>query len=89
MCLDCEELKKHLKRSRCGQQKLPGEFVKAEQVNDEPTCKACKKLKRKEEKARAEEAKQVVCSQCGESKSKAEFSAYMLGHASKASIACT
>ncbi|CAK0792868.1 unnamed protein product, partial [Prorocentrum cordatum] len=89
MCLECEELKKHLTCSRCGQQKLPVEFAKAEQVNDEPTCKACKKSQREVEKARAEEAKRVVCSACGAAKSKAEFSSHMLVNASEASIACT
>ncbi|CAK0846477.1 unnamed protein product [Prorocentrum cordatum] len=49
MCLECEELKKHLTCSRCGQQKLPVEFAKAEQVNDEPTCKACKKSQREKD----------------------------------------
>ncbi|CAK0848862.1 unnamed protein product [Prorocentrum cordatum] len=90
MCLECEELKKHLQCSRCGEQKLLDQFAKAETiVNEEPTCKACIKLQREQEKARPAEAKRVVCSQCGESKSKAEFSAHTLCNVSKASIACT
>eukprot|EP00959_Pyramimonas_sp_CCMP1952_P279701 5848145-Pyramimonas_sp.AAC.1 len=59
MCLYCEELKKHLKCSRCGRQKFLVESAKAEQSNDEPTCKSCKKLQIDEDKARAEEAKRV------------------------------
>eukprot|EP00959_Pyramimonas_sp_CCMP1952_P101478 2123013-Pyramimonas_sp.AAC.1 len=78
-----------MKCLRCDKEKLPVEFSKAEQYNGEPTCKACKKVQKEEEKARAEEAKRVVCSLCGKSKSKAEFSAHMLDHASPASIVCT
>ena len=63
--------------------------MKAEKVNDEPTCKACKKMEREEEKARTEEAKRVVCSQCGESKSKAGSSTHMLKNASNAPAQCT
>ena len=89
MCLECEELKKHLQCSRCGEHKLPVEYAKAERINDEPTCKSCKKLQREEEKARAEEAKERVCSKCGIPKRRTEFSEYMLNHAPKASMQCT
>ena len=89
MCLECQELEKHLTCSRCGQQKVPVEFSKAEQCNDEPACKVCKKLQREEEKVRAEEAKERVCSKCGIPKRRTEFSEYMLTHAPKASMQCT
>ena len=89
MCIECGELKKHLECSRCGQQKLPAEFSKTEQVNDEPKCKACKKLQKKEEKARAEEAKERVCSTCGIPKRRTEFSEHILKNAANASMQCT
>ena len=44
---------------------------------------------REEERQRAEDGKRRVCSKCGESKSKAEFSAHTWCNASKESIACT
>eukprot|EP00959_Pyramimonas_sp_CCMP1952_P222002 4641397-Pyramimonas_sp.AAC.1 len=89
MCLECEEPKRHLKCSRCGQELLRVEFSRAEQCMDEPTCKSCKASQRKEEKAQAEAEKRAACSKCGESKTKAEFSRYTLDHADGASVVCT
>eukprot|EP00959_Pyramimonas_sp_CCMP1952_P384256 8052910-Pyramimonas_sp.AAC.1 len=60
-----------------------------EQSVDAPTCKTRKKLQREEERARAAEARVRVCSECGVSKSRADFSAYMLARASNASVECT
>ncbi|CAK0820986.1 unnamed protein product, partial [Prorocentrum cordatum] len=89
MCRDCEDAKTHLKCSRCGQEKLLDQFAKAETIiSEEPTCKACKRLQREEEKARAEEAKERVCSNCGIPKRRTEFSEYMLKNAPKASMQC-
>ncbi|CAK0866693.1 unnamed protein product [Prorocentrum cordatum] len=89
MCKECEELKKHLTCSRCGVEKLVDDFARSERNAEERKCKACKKSMREEERQRAEEGKQRVCSNCGESKSKAEFSAHMWCIASKETIACT
>ncbi|CAK0819674.1 unnamed protein product, partial [Prorocentrum cordatum] len=89
MCKECEELKKHLTRSRCGMEKLVDDFARIERNAEERKCKACKKSMREEERQRAEEGKRRVCSKCVESKSKAEFSAHMWCIASKETIACT
>ncbi|CAK0800914.1 unnamed protein product, partial [Prorocentrum cordatum] len=89
MCKECEELKTHLTCSRCGMEKLVDDFARIERNAEERKCKACKKSMREEERQRAEEGKRRVCSKCGESKSKAEFSAHMWCIASKETIACT
>ncbi|CAK0853990.1 unnamed protein product [Prorocentrum cordatum] len=89
MCKECEELKKHLTCSRCGMEKLVDDFARIERNAEERKCKACKKSMREEERQRAEEGKLRVCSKCGESKSKAEFSAHTWCIVSKETIACT
>ncbi|CAK0877809.1 unnamed protein product [Prorocentrum cordatum] len=89
MCKECEELKTHLTCSRCGMEKLVDDFARIERNAEERKCKACKKSMREEERQRAEEGKRRVCSKCGESKSKAEFSAHTWCIASKETIACT
>ena len=65
MCLECDELKRKLKCSRCGQEKLADEFAKTERNAEERRCKTCKKAVRDEEKQRKVEANRVVCSKCG------------------------
>ncbi|CAK0868241.1 unnamed protein product [Prorocentrum cordatum] len=77
-----EELKKHLKCSRCGQEKLMVEFAKTGRNAEERKCKT-----QEEERQRTEEAKKAACSKCGESKSKGTFSARMLRNATDAPIA--
>eukprot|EP00959_Pyramimonas_sp_CCMP1952_P251862 5262419-Pyramimonas_sp.AAC.1 len=65
------------------------EFARNERNAEERKCKACKKSMREEERQRSEEGKRGVCSKCGESKSKADFSVHTWCNASKESIACT
>eukprot|EP00959_Pyramimonas_sp_CCMP1952_P181334 3791569-Pyramimonas_sp.AAC.1 len=64
-------------------EKLVGDFAGIERNAEERKCKARKKSMREEERQRAEEGKRRACSKCGESKSKADFSAHTWGSASK------
>eukprot|EP00959_Pyramimonas_sp_CCMP1952_P279061 5834508-Pyramimonas_sp.AAC.1 len=73
MCAGCFERKRKLQCSRCGEEKLPAAFQKADIHNDERLCKEYRKTSRQEEKERAEEMKVLLCVGCGAQKRGEEF----------------
>eukprot|EP00959_Pyramimonas_sp_CCMP1952_P084765 1772706-Pyramimonas_sp.AAC.1 len=60
MCAEGDELKRKLKCSRCGQEKLADEFAKTDRSAEERKCKTCQNLWREEDRQRAEEARRAA-----------------------------